>query len=89
MLPFESMRELGIAPGDCEPDGIGTAAGQGRTLKMIRGHLDFLFGTTGLRVSNAQFSDVPFVLFGRRPFFEAHRVCFDERAEKFSVEPYE
>jgi hypothetical protein len=72
---------------DCVPRRCGTAAGE-TTVHCCRGGVEAIVLGERLRLGATFSQGLRFVLLGRRDFFNCFRVCFDQRAETFTVERY-
>lgn len=92
LIPHDLMGYLGINEADCDEEPCGTASGPDTQYVWRSGPLRIEIQQLGrsVPVKGAFMKGLPgFVLLGRRDFFNEFRVEVDERAQTFSLDPYD
>jgi len=87
-IPITFAQHLGVDPAQCVQERCNTAGGVS-TLYIWQAGLEAEIQQMRMRIHlKTAFSETPFVLLGREDFFNAFKVAFDQRAQRFTLERY-
>jgi hypothetical protein len=87
-FPLQWMKRLGIEMDNCDPETLETAGGPSREW-TYRGVMLDLFVCGQMVPVKGVFSDTPVALLGRGDVFARFRITFDQKKQRFRMDPYE
>jgi hypothetical protein len=87
-FPMEWMTRLGIEVESCDDDELETASGPGSQWTYQDAMLELVVRGQRIPVKGI-FSETPVALLGRDDVFARFRITFDQKNERFRMEPYE